>query len=223
MCGASAQQNELSAEETQALQTSAQMTATQYAAQQAIYAPLQSQFQSILAKGPSQEGFSDAEKQDLDATAVEGTAENYKQAATAVNEGIATEGGGTNPLPSGAQSELRQEVANSAAEKESSQESQIEEADYAAGRQNYSTAGAGLEGIATGEDPLGFENAESTSAGVANNEANTIQQANNSWVNAALGAAGEIGGAFAGDFSFGGGSKPGGSGTTSYTASVGEG
>lgn len=204
MCGASAEQNELSAEETQALKTSADMTAKQYAGQQAIYAPLTAQFQSIFAKGPNQTGFSDEERQDLNATAVDGTAQNYKAAATAVNENLATRGGGTNPLPSGAEAELKQEVANSAAGKESDQESQIKQADYAAGRSNYDKATGGLLAIATGEDPLGYENAENNTATVANNEANEIQKANNSWVNAALGAAGEIGGAFAGDFSFGG-------------------
>lgn len=204
MCGASAEQNELSAEETQALKTSADMTAKQYAGQQAIYAPLISQFQSIFAKGPNQTGFSDAERQDLNATAVEGTAENYKAAATAVGENLATRGGGTNPLPTGAEAELKQEVANSAAENESAQESQIKQADYAAGRKNYGDATTGLLDIATGENPLGYENAENSTATVANDEANKIQEANNSWVNAALGAAGEIGGGFAGDFKFGG-------------------
>jgi hypothetical protein len=197
MCGASAEQNELSAEETQALQTSAQMTAQQYAGQQAIYAPLTAQYQSIFAKGPSQTGFSDAEKEGLDATAVEGTAENYSQAARAVGEQTAAEGGGTNPLPTGAQIQLKQEVANSAAQQESSEEEGIESADYVAGRSNFQAAGEGLQSIAAGENPLGFENAETGSAGVANSEANTIQQANDSWINAAIGAAGEIGGGFA--------------------------
>lgn len=200
MCGASAEQNELSAEETQALQTSAAMTAKQYANQLAIYAPLTAQFESIFAKGPSQTGFSDEEKENLDARAVEGTAENYSAAAKAVGEQTASEGGGTNPLPSGGSIQLKQEVANSAAAEESKEESGIEEADYAAGRSNYDEAAKGLEGVATGEDPLGFEQAETGAAGVANNEANTIEEANNSWINAALGAAGEIGGGFAEGF-----------------------
>lgn len=203
MCGASAEQNDLSAEETQAYKTSQAMTATQYANQQAIYAPLTQQFESIFAKGPNQTGFSDAEREDLNATAVEGTAENYSAAAKAVGEQGAAEGGGTNPLPSGGQIQLKQEVANSAAENESKEEEGIKQADYAAGKENYDRAGSGLLGIATGEDPLGFENAETGAAAPANSEANAVETANDSWVNAALGAAGEIGEGFAGDFSFG--------------------
>lgn len=197
MCGASDQQNELSAEETQAYKDSQARTAQQYAAQQAIYAPLSAQFESIFAKGPNQRGFSTAETQDLNATAVEGTARNYGQAAKAVGEATAAEGGGTNPLPSGAQTQLKEEVANSAAGQESSEEEQIQQADFAAGKNLWTTAGAGLEGIATGLDPLGFENASTSAGNSANTEANAIQEANNSWINAAIGAAGEIGAGFA--------------------------
>jgi hypothetical protein len=178
------------------------MTAEQYANQQAIYGPLSAQYESIFAKGPSQQGFSAGETEDLNAQAVEGTAENYQQAAKAVGEQTAAEGGGTNPLPTGAQTALKEEVATSAAGQESQEEQQIQQADYAQGRADWQTAGAGLAGIATGEDPLGFENAESTSGNTANTEANAVASENNSWVSGALGAAGEIGGGFAGDFDF---------------------
>jgi hypothetical protein len=200
MCGASAQQNELSAEETQAYKDAEARTAQQYSAQQAIYAPLSAQFKSIFAKGPNQHGFSTAESQDLNATAVEGTAENYSQAAKAVGEHAAAEGGGTNPLPSGAQEQLKEEVANSAAQQESSEEEHIKEADYAAGKNMWTASAAGLEGIATGQDPLGYEAAATNSGNSANSEANAIQEANNSWINAAIGAAGSIGGMAAGSF-----------------------
>ena len=197
MCGASSTQNELSQEELQAYQENLQLTQQQYQNQQAIYGPLIAPFQSIFAKGPSQEGYSDAELEDLDATAVEGTAENYGQAAKAVAESTAAEGGGTNPLPSGAQTELKQEVANSAASQESKEESDILSSDYATGRSNWLTAAQNLEEIGAGENPLGFEEGATSSANTANTEANTVQAANDSWLNAALGVAGEIGGGWA--------------------------
>ena len=131
----------------------------------------------------------------MNAQAVEGTAANYKQAATAVNEHLAAEGGGTNPLPSGGQEQLQQEVANSAAANESNQETQIQEANYAEGARQYGAAASGLEGIATGTDPLGYENAATASGSAAANTANQIAQEDNSWVNAAIGAAGTIAGA----------------------------
>lgn len=195
MCGASAQQNELASEEATAYQQATAMTAQQYASQQAIYKPMAAQFNSIFAKGPNQEGFSAGEVADLDSQAVEGTASNYKQAAQAVGEATASEGGGTNPLPSGAQDELKQQIANSAANTESGEESSIKQADYTQGYNEWTAAGAGLEGIATGEDPLGYENAATSAGNSANSEANAVQTANDSWINAAIGAAGEIGGA----------------------------
>ena len=198
MCGASQQQNELAAEQTAAYQQAQQMTAEQYGKQSAIYATLTPQFESILAKGPNQQGFSSEEQQTLNAQAVEGTAENYKQAATAVNEQLAAEGGGTNPLPSGGQEQLQQEVANSAAANESSQETQIQEANYKQGAQEYGAAASGLEGIATGTDPLGFENAATNAGTAASNTADQIAQEDNSWVNAAIGAAGTIAGGYLG-------------------------
>ena len=196
MCATSQQEN-LDAEETQALQNAQQMTAQQYAEQQAIYAPMSAQFQSIFAKGPNQQGFTEGELQNLNAQAVAGTAQNYQQAAKAVGEQTAAEGGGTNPLPTGAQTQLKQEVANSAAQQESGEESQIQQANYQQGYSEWQNAGAGLEAIATGEDPLGYENAENGAAGVANNEANAIASENSSWINAALGSAGAVGGGWA--------------------------
>ena len=198
MCGASQQQNDLAAEQTAAYQQAQQMTAEQYGKQSAIYAQLTPQFESILAKGPNAKGFSAEEEQNLNAQAVEGTAANYKQAATAVNEHLAAEGGGTNPLPSGGQEQLQQEVANSAAANESNQETQIQEANYNQGAQEYGAAASGLEGIATGTDPLGFENAATSAGTAASDTANQIAQEDNSWVNAAIGAAGTIAGAYAG-------------------------
>ena len=44
------------------------------------------QFSSIFSMGPSQKGFDQSEENTLNAQAVEGTAENYSQAAKAVNE-----------------------------------------------------------------------------------------------------------------------------------------
>lgn len=197
MCGPTAAQTNLTNEETQAYQTAQQMTAQQYANQQAIYAPMSAQFQSIFAKGPNQKGFSTEEEQDLNAQAVEGTAENYNQAAKATNEQLAARGGGTNPLPSGADAELKQEVALSAAQEESRQESQIQSADYQQGQSEWAAAGGGLQAIAAGENPLGYESAETGSAGVANTEANTIASEDDSWVNAAIGAVGTVGGGWA--------------------------
>jgi hypothetical protein len=154
-------------------------------------------FQSIFNAGPNQQGFSTSELQNLNAQAVEGTATNYAAAAKAVGEQTAAEGGGTNPLPSGAQTELKEQVANSAAQNESQQETQIQGADYAQGLQNYQNAAGGLESIAAGENPLGYENAETQSGSAADTEENAIAQEDTGWESGILGAVGNIGSGWA--------------------------
>ncbi|MGA2085874.1 MAG: hypothetical protein ABSG60_10175 [Terracidiphilus sp.] len=197
MCGATGAQTQLQDEQMQAYQQAQQMTAEQYADQQAVYAPLKAQFDKIFAAGPNQQGFSEEETNTLNAQAVEGTAENYAQAAKATGEAIAAEGGGTNPLPSGAQSEMQQQVAEKAAQSESGEETQIQEANYNQGYQEWQQAGSGLMSIAAGDNPVGYETAATGAGTAAGTTANQIAQENNSWINAAIGAAGDIGGGLA--------------------------
>ena|SRR5271154_3738734 len=194
MSGPTAQQTQLGDAQLAAYQQAATLTQQQYANQQAIYGPLTQQFQSIFAKGPGQKGFSDEETADLNAQAEEGTAENYGNAARAVGESEAGQGGGTNALPSGAASAIQGNIATSAAQEESRQESQIEAADFAQGHSDWETAGAGLGSIAAGENPLGFEGAQTGAGTAAGTTAGEIASEDNSWINAAIGAVGSAAG-----------------------------
>jgi hypothetical protein len=196
MC-ASSGQTQLGQEQLAAYQTAQQMTAQEYANQQSIYGPMEKQFQSIFALGPNQKGFSTEEENTLDSQAVAGTAQNYSEAARAVGEETAGEGGGTNPLPTGAEEELKGEVATSAAREESQQETQIQEADYQQGYNEWLNAGSGLESIAAGQNPLGYENAATGAGSAAGTTEQQIANEDNSWINAALGAAGTVGAGWA--------------------------
>lgn len=204
MCGATGAQQQLQEEDIQTLQQYDQEQQTQYANQTALYAQVNSVLAPILKAGPNQQGFSTPELNDLNAQAVEGTAENYSAAAKAVNENLAAEGGGNAPITTGGQAQLKQEVAEGAAQSESQQETQIQQADYQTGQQNFQNAEEGEMAVASGENPLGYANAVTSSENAAGNEANAVASEDNSWISAALGAAGAIGGGFAGDFSFGG-------------------
>lgn len=192
-----ATQDQLQQEQISAYQSAQQMTAQQYSNQQAIYGPMTSQFQSIFNRGPNQEGFSEPQKQDLNATAVEGTAENYEGSARAVNEEEAAEGGGDIPLSTGGELQQKENVAESSAKEESSEESQIKQADYTEGENEWAAAGSGLESIAAGDNPLGFENAETSSGSAASTTAEQIAQEQNSWETAAIGAVGTAAGGWA--------------------------
>jgi hypothetical protein len=194
MSGPTAQQTELGDAQLAAYTQAATLTAQQYADQKAIFAPLVQQFQSIYAKGPGQKGFSDEEEADLSATAEEGTAENYGNAARAVGETEAARGGGTNPLPTGASSAIQSGIATSAAQEESRQESQIEAADYSQGYNEWENAGQGLETIASGENPLGYQSNETSAGSAAGTTADTIASEDDSWLNATIGAVGSAAG-----------------------------
>jgi hypothetical protein len=199
MCGATSAQDQLQQEDMETLQQYDQMQQQQYANQQQLYATVNSVLQPILKAGPSQQGYSAGEFNNLNAQAVEGTAENYQGAAKAVNEQLAGEGGGDEFAPSGGQAQLKEEVAQGAAQEESGQESQILESDYATGRSNFQNAEEGEMAIASGENPLGWAGAVTSSEGAAGTQAEQIASEDNSWENALIGAAGSIGTAVVGE------------------------
>lgn len=195
MSGPTAAQNSLGAAQLQAYQTAQQMTAQEYSDQQAIYGPMAAQFQSIFSAGPGQQGFSPEEQQQLNSQVAEGTAENYGNAARAVGESEAATGNGTNPLPSGASTAVQGNIATSAAQEESAQESQVNAANFSQGHSDWEAAGQGLDAIAAGENPLGYESAETGSGSAAGTTQSQIASEDDSWLNAALGAAGGLAGA----------------------------
>lgn len=194
MGGPTSAQETIQQEDIQTMQNYNQEQQQQYAEQQALYAQVNSVLQPILAKGPNQEGFNAGEVETLNAQAVEGTAENYSAASRAMNENMAAEGGGTNPLPSGAQTELQEQMAQRAAGSESEQETQIQEANYAQGLSEFQNAESGEMAIATGQDPIGYMNAQTNQASAAGTVAQQIaqeQQAQASmWVGAGTALAG---------------------------------
>lgn len=193
MCGSTGAQTQLQQEQMDAYKQAQAMTAEEYAHQQAIYAPMAKQFQSIFSMGPSQEGMAAGEKDVLTSQAIEGTATNYAAAAKAVGEQMAARGGGNADITSGGEQQMKGEVAQSAAGELSREESQITQADYEKGYNQWLQASQGLTNIAAGENPLGYEQAATGAGSAAGTTANEIAQQQNSWINAAVGAAGAIG------------------------------
>lgn len=215
MCGADPSQTNL--EEKQAsFYDQATNEATQaYKEDQGLLQEITSVYSPILAKGPSQEGFSAGELADLNAQSVEGTARNYSAAARAVNENLAAESGGDIPLTSGGAAQLKSEVAQASAQAQSEQESQIKEADYSQGYQEFVQAGNAISTASGQLSPTAYTSAATGAGSAASETANEIAEENNSWINAAIGAAGAIGGGLAGGFAKGGFKNPfsGGGGT----------
>lgn len=200
MSGPSSEQLALQQEQMDFYKEGMDHSAAVFSQQQGLLKQMQDVYSPILQKGPNQRGFSDAERSDLIARTVEGTATNYGHAARAAGEQIATLGGGNNPLPSGSSAELRQEVALSAAQEQSQEQGQIMQADYAAGHKNFEDATSALLSASGQLNPAQFASVTNESGSEAEKTANQINQEQNSWMAPVFGAIGALGGAAAGAY-----------------------
>jgi hypothetical protein len=193
MCGATSEQKELQRQQADFFREGIQQQKQVYGQDQEILKAMSSVYEPILQAGPNQHGFNDEQRNTLNTQVSEGTAQNYQHAADALGENVAAMGGGNDYLPTGADAQLKANLLSSAAQKQSSQQLEIKSADYAQGYDQWKQAGAGITNTAQLLNPTAFSGAATASGNAAGNTANQIAQENNSWVNAALGAAGAIG------------------------------
>lgn len=201
MCGASNEQKQIEASQSKYYDTLTQQANQIFGFASSIFKDLQATFSPILDKGPNQEGFSAEEKQNLENEVTNDVGGAYHKAANAVNAQLASQGGGDVPIISSSQNQVRQDLASSAASQEGAERQQIIAQDYATGRQNFYQA-AGILGGSTGvfNPATGAANAATGAGSAAANTADEIAAANNSWVDATIGALGGIAGAAAGGF-----------------------
>lgn len=170
----SKQQNQLSSEEASFYKTLTANYAAQFAAQGAILSSLQTAFGPILAGGIGQYGFTPTEDTSLRTSASDAIAQNFSSAQTALNENIASRGGGNAFLPTGATSQLEASLLGSEATQQSTASNQITQAGYAQGRQNFLTAAGVLGNVAQQENPIGYISGANTAGNNAFNAATTI-------------------------------------------------
>jgi hypothetical protein len=196
MSGPSSTQLQLQQEQVSFYQQATEESEATFGEQQDLLKQMEAVYDPILAKGPTQPGFSGAEDEALNAQATQGTATAYSQAARAVGEQTAAEGGGNNPLPSGGETQLKEEVAESAAGQEASEKEQILQADYAQGYSEFENAGSSLA-VASGElNPANYETAATGAGSAAETTAAAINQEENSWEAPVLGAVGAAAGGY---------------------------
>lgn len=198
-CGASAAQNAAQQQQA-AFATQAMQQATQvFGNSSTVFNDLIKTFAPTIEAGPSQEGFSAAEKANLQSQAITNSGQAYRNAAQAVGEAQSAQGGGnTGDTTSGANIGVDLGVANAAAANTSGELNQINEADYQTGRQNYQNATQGLAGATSVFNPATSAGGLTVNAGNASaNTANEIASQNNSWVQAVTGALGGVVGSIA--------------------------
>jgi hypothetical protein len=205
MCGSSSQQDENYAEQAAFAKQMQAENSTVFGQQQGILSSLNAGFQKIIDAGPSQQGFSADQKNDLDTQATEAVARNMTMDKQALGNGQAAQGGGDTFIPSGVTDQQNEELAATGASTDSTLHSQILQDDYTQGNTNYNNAVTGQTNVAGMLNPVGYSTATSTAGSNAGNEANAIAASANSPFTAVMGALGAVGGAAIGKMpSFGG-------------------
>jgi hypothetical protein len=159
---------------------------------------LQSQLQPIVAAGPSQDGFSAAETNSLDSTAISTGAAAATNAEQAANQQITASNGGAALMPTGAQDQLKQEADITSAQNLSSNLQGIQQAGYTQGVQNYDTALSAESGVLGLMNPNSYAGAATGAGSAATgavNAATSAAQASDSWMSLVGGALGGATGA----------------------------
>ena len=109
-----------------------------------VFNQLVGAYSPIVKAGPSQEGFSAAESNALNAAAIQNTAAGYRNAAAATKSGVAGFGGGNTLSTSGVGLNANVAVGEAAANQQATQLNQIQQANWSQGHQNWLQATQGL-------------------------------------------------------------------------------
>jgi hypothetical protein len=197
-CGASQQQKELETAQAAFFNEQTQEYSTVYNEAQGVLKSLTAEFTPILQAGPNQQGFSQAQLDNLNSTAATGSGQAYHSVEQSLAQQEAAQGGGNDYLPSGAKVQLQEELGASEAQNLGNEQSQIQQANYAQGNQNFQFASSVLGNTAAQLNPNGYSNAATNSGNAAASTANQITQANNSWMGLVGGALGAAATAYAG-------------------------
>lgn len=226
--GASSQQTQLANQQQQFYGTLTNDYNQQFAQQSNILSSLNNSLQPIVQAGPNQYGFSGAETNALNSSAIQGGAQQYAAASKNLKENQAAQGGGNALLPSGVASQQAAQLSASAANNQSNNLLGIQQAGYAQGHQQYENAIGQLGGVASQYNPTGYAgsaNQGGSSAYGSAQENNKENQAASPWniaggilggvVNAGLGlATGGLSTALGG--AMGGGSSSGSAGSGGF-------
>jgi len=180
-CKASSAEKNLQKEQADFYKMLTQDYAKQFAGQTAILKALNTVFEPILAAGPGQYGFSTQEDVSLRTTASDINARQFQNAQTALNENLASRGGGNIFIPSGATAQLESGLLTSEAETEAASQNAITQAGYNVGRQNFLTASGVLSGNAGLMNPTSYAGVANPAGSAAFSSANIIQQQNSAW------------------------------------------
>lgn len=175
MCGASGQQTQLAGQQSNFYNTLQSSYAQNFGAQSAILSNLNSALQPIISGGPNQQGFSAGENAALTGSAINNAATANRNAQVVAGSNV----GGNTGVTTGGQKQLQASIATGVGNNLSTNLNQINQANYATGRQNFFGAEQALGGVASQYNPTGYAGATNSAGGEAAQNFNEIAQENN--------------------------------------------
>jgi len=123
--------------------------------QSAILQKLDKALTPILSAGPGGRGLNPTEKRLAEARIADRTSANYKNAARALGGQLAGRGGDAG-LMSGVDAQIKASLASQSAQQQSEAQTDLELADFAAGRDQFAQAQAGMQTLGQQYDPSNF-------------------------------------------------------------------
>lgn len=195
-CGATSGQQNIANTQTSTYGTLVNQAQQVFGNSSTVFNDLVSTLSPTVQAGPNQQGFSPAEVSALNSSAITNAGNAYRNARQAVGESEAAQGGGNvADVSGGSKTATDLGIAESAAAQTSNSLNEIQQANYATGRQNYDTAVTDLSGAPSVFNPATSAASAATNAGEqAANSENQIASQDNSWVNAVTGALGGVAG-----------------------------
>jgi hypothetical protein len=198
MCGADQSQKDIEQQQQQFYKTLNDNYTTMFGQQQQVLSALTSTFQPILQAGPYQAGYSPTAETAINTQSSENVAQNYAAAQKATAQVLAARGGDT-LLPSSVNANILANNANQYAAQRAAALNQNTVNNYQLGYQNWTTAANALSSVAGLQNPNAYAGSATGAGQAAATSANNIAQQSNSVWNAAIGAAGALGGAALGN------------------------
>ena len=175
MCGPSSVMKGISAEGQAFFQQLMSSYQTAFGGAQSILSQIKNVLSPIFNAGPNQQGFSASTVADLRGNAINNAATANRNAQVVTGSSV----GGNTGVTTGGQKQLEAQIASGVGENLASNETNIDLANYQAGRQNFYNAEAGLSGAASLENPTAYASVANNAGGQAFNEATTVQNFEN--------------------------------------------
>lgn len=179
MCGPSSQEQGIAGQQQNLSTLLSSHFNERFAQQSGVLDSLNNLLTPIAEAGPDQQGMGPQELAALNTQAVEGVGAQYSKATQALQNTLATRGGGSEALPTGARAALQGTLASEAAKETSNAQLGITEANYSLGRQKWQAATSGLSALANQFNPSEFSGQAQSGFNSAFGMADKIQQEKN--------------------------------------------